>query len=242
MRIIQVVGLFLAANLSSGNDSVQPLTCGIPECDKFNLSISIQNADKKTSISIQSGELCYVYNKELLFRSEKIKEKKFVLHFNDAEKRLLMEFLVRSRTASVNMASINAGTSINAYGLPSSIKTTSQQTSSFEISDGNRTWKCDAINLPLFIAIDDRANALWTLEKLVELMLNGKGHSLYFEYWLIDDLRERLDRMQSGLPLEYPNDILPKPFDSYLKRPENLKSFIESWDKDHKGQRNNQKN
>lgn len=189
--------------------------------EDFNLIVELTGPKTTSTLDVSKGQLTRNYKKEMVFRGEKLKQKTFKVGFTDHEKNLLWQYILRNQVLSIEPGDYNAYVELARY--PRIYHT-------FKITkDGvTKEYKVEGLN---HLTKADTINKFWGLFKMLELMLNPRRLSMQYELWIIDDLRERVKKMDAGEPLPFPDDQFPAPFRNILKKPERLKKFIESWDK-----------
>lgn len=187
----------------------------------FNVYVEVDIYKGTSILDVGKNEQIKKYNYDIVVKGEKLKQKIFAVNFTENEKRLLWEYIVRNQILSIKPGDYKSGVNMVYYPRIYHV---------FKITNNGMTYeyKIEALHK---ITNGEIINKFWGLYKILELMLNSRRLSFKHELWIVDDLRERIKKMDAGEPLPFAADQLPFPFKSILKKPERLKKFIETWDR-----------
>ncbi len=234
--LIVVIPIFIFFSISIRSD-ISPNIYGIPNIHQFHFSIKQDTMDGEIGCYISENDsyIEYKYIKPIIFRGKKIFQKKISIHFTDREIRRLIKYIYIMKIPLINSKKLNAGIYIKENGLYGIRKVAGKEYKTvFHLyyTKNFTEWECSVINLNKWVSIDENINKLWGLEILIETMLNAKRHSLFKEYWIIDDLKNRIKKMNKTKIFEYQNDSLPRPFRFYLRKDKisHLKNLLQALD------------
>jgi hypothetical protein len=205
--------------------------------NKFDLIIEVvlNHSKKQMKFDLQKDTFSETYQNEYIFRGVPFKEKVHKLNISRSEKEIIKRDIIRSKIVLLPEKLSYRTEWMDDEIFP--VKYTVYGTKYiFSINDNiniMNKWKCETEALTISNP-DEDTNKLWTLYQIVELILEKRNLSFVTEEWIIDDLKERMMRLNEGKPLEFPDDKLPAPFDSLLNNTDKLKKFMESWDRGEK--------
>jgi hypothetical protein len=223
---IQMNSVIIAAVIFLFSVSAQAERILLDAPKDFKIYVELDSPHVSVSLDTSKNELIKKYNKKRVVRGKKVNQKSFTVNLTENEKKVVWEYIVRNQILKIKPGDYKAGISLVSYPRIYHI---------FQVTKGYLTYeyKIEALST---LTINEVINKFWGLYTILELMLNSRRMSLFHEIWIIDDLRERVQIMDTGEPLPFPDDILPYPFTNILfrnilKKPERLKKFIETWDK-----------